>query len=100
MVGVGNRAAGGKPAERAVDQRWKVGPEVRKAGETLETALRGRSDVVPLTETEWRRCRWCRNRKCRVRRLAEPFPACMNMEMVPVQVPGEHKWSQTLHQLF
>lgn len=38
--------------------------------------------------------------KCRVRRLAEPFPACMNMEMVPVQVPGEHKWSQTLHQLF
>lgn len=54
VVGVGNRAAGGEPAERAVDQRWKMAPGVLKVGETLETTLRRDGVRRPGTEEEMR----------------------------------------------
>lgn len=78
-----------------MDQRWKMGPEVLKAGETLETTLSVRRDAVRLTETE--EMQMCRNRKW-VRQLADPFPAWM--ETVPVRAPGEQQRFQTLHQVF
>lgn len=55
VVGVGRGAAGDEPAERAVDQRRKVRPEVLKQGQTLNTALRGTRVTCCLTETERQR---------------------------------------------
>lgn len=40
VVGVGGGAAGDEPAERAVDQRRVVCPEVRDRVQTLEAALK------------------------------------------------------------
>lgn len=52
VVGVGCGAAGDEPAERAVDQRREVTPEVPKPRQTLNTAGRGTRDTGSLPETQ------------------------------------------------
>lgn len=51
VVGVGGGAAGDEPAERAVDQRREVSPEVWEQAETLETSLRRETDAETQRET-------------------------------------------------